>query len=102
MFKPKESIQCEYGLVFIDELVPNDHLLRLIEKYIGFSFLLEKVLPYYSDDNGLPTDPLILFKMMFIGYLYGIRSERQLEREIRTNGAYRWFLGLKFTDSGIF
>jgi transposase len=35
---------------------------------------------------------------MFIGYIYGIRSERQLEREIRTNVAYRWFLGLKFKD----
>ncbi|WP_236619604.1 transposase [Bacillus sp. 1NLA3E] len=39
---------------------------------------------------------------MYIGYLYGIRSERQLEREIRTIVAYRWFLGLKFKDSGIF
>jgi transposase len=71
----------------------------LIDKYIDFSFLLEKVRPYYSDDNGRPTDPLILFKMMFIGYIYGIRSERQLEREIRTNVAYRWFLGLKFKDT---
>jgi len=69
-------------------LVPDDHLLRLIDKYINFSFLLEKVRPYYSDDNGRPTDPLILFKMMFIGYIYGIHSERQLEREIRTNVVY--------------
>jgi transposase len=42
--------------------------------------------------------PLLLFKMMFISYIYGIRSERQLEREIRTNVAYRWFLGLKFKN----
>ena len=79
-------------------MVADDHLLLLIDKYIDFSFLLEKVRPYYSDDNGRPTDPLILFKMMFIGYIYGIRSERQLEREIRTNVVYRWFLGLKFKD----
>ncbi|GHH96790.1 hypothetical protein AM1BK_03330 [Neobacillus kokaensis] len=65
----------------------------MIDKYIDFSFLLKKIRPYYSDNNGHPTDPLILFKMMFIGYIYGIRSERQLEREIRTNVAYRWFLG---------
>jgi transposase len=96
MFKPKESSQSEFEFVSNDEFVPVDHLLRLIDKYIDFSFLLEKVRPYYSDDNGRPTDSLILFKMMFIGYLYGIRSERQLEREIRTNVAYRWFLGLKF------
>ena len=82
MFKPKESSQSEYEFVSIDELAPDDHLLRLIDKYINFSFLLEKVRPYYSDDNGRPTNPLILFKMMFIGYIYGIRSERQLEREI--------------------
>jgi len=65
---------------------------------IDFSFLLEKVCPYYNDDNGRPTDPLIFFKMMLIDYIYGIRSERQLEREIRTNVVYRRFLGLKFKD----
>ncbi len=92
MFKPKEFSQSEYEFVSIDELVPDDHLLRLIDKYIYFSFLLEKVRPYYSHDNGRPTNPLILFKMMFIGYIYSIRSERQLEREIRTNVAYRWFI----------
>jgi len=98
MFKPSESTQNEYEFVSIDEFVPSDHLLRKIDKYIDFSFILEKVRPYYSDDNGRPSDPLILFKMMFIGYIYGIRSERKLEQEIRMNIAYRWFLGLKFHD----
>ncbi|WP_157087780.1 IS1182 family transposase, partial [Oceanobacillus damuensis] len=41
---------------------------------------------------------LVLFKMMFIGYFYGIRSERQLEKEVQLNVAYRWFLGLKLSD----
>ncbi|MCM3765297.1 IS1182 family transposase [Neobacillus niacini] len=99
MFKPKEPSQSEFEFVSIDELVPDDHLLRLIDKYVDFSFLLEKVRPFYSDDNGRPSDPLLLFKMMFIGYLFGIRSERQLEKEIKMNIAYRWFLGLKFHDS---
>lgn len=99
MFKPRESVQSEYELVSIDELVPKDHLLRLIDRYIDFTFLLDKVRPFYSEDNGRPSDPLILFKMMFIGYIYGIRSERQLEREVKMNIAYRWFLGLKLTDS---
>jgi transposase len=83
MFNPKESSQSEYEFVSIDELVPDEHLLRLVDKYIDFSFLLEKVRPFYSDDNGRPTNPLIIFKMMFIGYLYGIRSERLLERKIK-------------------
>jgi transposase len=98
MFKPRVSSQNEFEFVSIDELVPDNHLLRLIDKHIDFSFLLTKVRPYYSDDNGRPSDPLILFKMMFIGYFYGIRSERQLQREIEVNVAYRWFLGLKLKD----
>jgi transposase len=98
MLKSKESSQNEYEFVSIDELVPENHLLRLIDKYIDLSFILEKAKPYYSEDNGRPTDPLLLFKMMFIGYFYGIRSERQLEQEIKMNVAYRWFLGLKFRD----
>ncbi|MDP4170968.1 MAG: hypothetical protein Q8906_10205 [Bacillota bacterium] len=43
MFKPKESGQIEYEFVSIDELVPEDHPLRLIDKFFDFSFLLEKV-----------------------------------------------------------
>ena len=62
MFKPKVSIQMEFEFVSIDVLVPNDRLLRKVDKYIDFSFLLEKVRPFYSDNNGRPTDPLDLFK----------------------------------------
>ncbi len=92
--------QNEVEFVYLEELVPDDHLLRKIDKYIDFSFILEKVAPYYCENNGRPSiNPVILFKMMFIGYLYGIRSERQLEREIQMNLAYRWFLGLKINDS---
>lgn len=88
-----------YEFVCLDELVPEDHLLRVIQKHIDFSFIREKVRPYYCEDNGRPSiDPVVLFKMIFIGYLYGIRSERQLEKEIQTNIAYRWFLGLSLTD----
>src|SRR4029079_9824878 len=43
-------------------------------------------------------DPTLMFKALFIGYLFGIRSERQMVREIEVNVAYRWFLGLKLTD----
>ncbi|NRG45848.1 IS5/IS1182 family transposase, partial [Bacillus sp. CRN 9] len=58
--------------VSIEDLVPQDHLLRKIDQYIDFTFILEKVRPYYSEDNGRPSlDPLVLFKMMFIGYFYG-------------------------------
>jgi transposase len=98
MFRPKRESQNEAEFVMIDDLVPHDHLLRKVDQYIDFSFISEKVRPLYSENNGRPSDPIQLFKMMFIGYFYGIRSERQLEREVQTNIAYRWFLGLKLTD----
>ena len=54
----------------------------------------------YCADNGRPAlDPELLFKMLFIGYLFGIRSERQLVREVEVNVAYRWFLGLGLADN---
>ncbi|WP_228006727.1 transposase, partial [Brevibacillus borstelensis] len=91
----------QYEVVCLDELVPEDHLLRVIQKHVDFSFIREKVRLYYCEDNGRPAiDPVVFFKMIFIGYLYGIRSERQLEKEIQTNIAYRWFLGLSRPDRG--
>ncbi|MEI3607945.1 IS1182 family transposase [Pseudogracilibacillus sp. SE30717A] len=100
LFYTRNNTQNELELICLEELVPQDHLLRKIDKYIDFSFIVDKVRPYYCEDNGRPSlDPLVLFKMMFIGYLYGIRSERQLEKEIQMNLAYRWFLGLRISDS---
>ena len=85
--------------VSIEELVPKDHLLRKIDKVIDFGFIREKVKDLYCADNGRPAiDPVVLFKMLFIGYLYGTRSERQLVRDIQVNVAYRWFLGFGLTD----
>ncbi|ASK63859.1 IS5/IS1182 family transposase [Virgibacillus phasianinus] len=99
MFHTRKNTQNEVEFVSIEDLVPQNHLLRKIDKYIDFTFILDKVRPYYCEDNGRPSlDPLVLFKMMFIGYFFGIRSERQLEREIQVNIAYRWFLGLKISD----
>lgn len=80
--------------VIIENLVPKDHLLRKIDQHIDFSFIYEKVERFYCTDNGRPSiDPVVFFKMLFIGYLFGIRSERQLMRDIEVNVAYRWFLG---------
>ncbi|WP_308633820.1 IS1182 family transposase [Paenibacillus silvisoli] len=99
MLRPNREKQQNYELVSIEDLVPADHLLRKIDKYIDFSFIDERVRHLYSQDNGRPAiDPLVLFKMIFLGYFYGIRSERQLERDIQTNLAYRWFLGLGLAD----
>jgi transposase len=85
--------------VILENLVPQDHLLRKIDKYVDFSFINKICKPYYSENNGRPAiEPVILFKMLFIGYLYGIRSERRLVEEVKVNMAYRWFLGYGLED----
>lgn len=99
MLRSNRESQSTFEFVCIEELVPENHLLRQIDKTIDFSFILEKVRHLYSENNGRPSiDPIVLFKMMFIGYIFGIRSERQLEQEIQTNVAYRWFLGFSLTE----
>lgn len=99
MLKDKAPTQSELEFVCIDELVPADHLLRKIDKTINFDFIHDLVKDLYCPDNGRPAlDPTLMFKLLFIGYLYGVRSERQLIREVQVNVAYRWFLGLSLTD----
>jgi transposase len=89
----------ELEFVSVDELVPKDHLLRQLERAVDFSFIRERVACLYCADHGRPAiDPVILFKMLIIGYLFDIRSERQLARDIQVNVAYRWFLGLTLKD----
>lgn len=99
MLRIPDSKQTEMELVVLEDLVPENHLLRKIDKYIDFTFVREKLSPFYCKDNGRPAfDPVMLFKIYLLGFMYGIRSERQLIREIQVNLAYRWFLGLNITD----
>lgn len=88
-----------YEFVCIDNMVPKDHILRKIKKYIDFSFIDTLVKDMYCADNGRPAvDPKIIFKMLFLGYLFGIRSERQIVRDVEVNVAYRWFLDYTLSD----
>lgn len=99
MLKNRPQTQSSLEFVSIDELVPADHLLRKIDAKIDFSFIHDLVKDFYCDNNGRPAlDPTLMFKLLFIGYLFGIRSERQLIRDSQVNVAYRWFLGLSLTD----
>lgn len=99
MLKKPAPEQTALEMVTLDGLVPKDHLLRKIDAVIDFSFIHDRVGGFYCADNGRPAlDPTLMFKALFIGYLFGIRSERQLVREIEVNVAYRWFLRMKLTD----
>lgn len=81
-------------------LVPEEHLLRKIDKAIEFRHIYEIVGKLYSADNGRPSvDPVVLFKMVLIQHLYGIRSLRQTYSEITMNIAYRWFLGYGLSEA---
>jgi transposase len=82
----------------LEELVPADHLLRQIDRFLDFSDLREHLAPYYSDTGRPSVDPELTIRMLLIGYCLGIRSERQLCEEVKLNLAYRWFCRLSIED----
>jgi transposase len=90
----------EQMLMFcMDDMVPQNHMLRAIDKAIDWTFIYDLVEDKYCMDNGRPSmDPVMLIKIPFIQYLYGIKSMRQTIKEIEVNVAYRWFLGLDMLD----
>lgn len=91
---PNERDQIEF--IAIEQLVPQDHLVRKLESAIDFSFIYPMVENLYSALGRPSIDPVVLIKMTFIQYVFGIRSMRQTIKEIETNVAYRWFLGFGF------
>ena len=94
----KQSGQIQMVILDIDSMIPEDHLLRRIKNCVNFDFIYEKAAPYYSHVGRKSIDPVVLIKMLLIGYLYGIKSERRLEEEVSLNLAYRWFCGIDLMD----
>lgn len=93
------ELRDQIQMLSVGDLVPEDHLLRKIDKAIDWSFIYDLVQDKYSPDFGRPSvDPVTLIKIPLIQYLYGIKSMRQTIKEIEVNVAYRWFLGLDFTS----
>ena len=80
----------------LEDQVPETHLLRLIEKHISFAFVRERLKDSYSETGRPSIDPELLLRILLIGYLYGITSERKLVEELRMHLAWRWFTGLGF------
>ena len=99
MYEKKREQQQAMELVILEEMIPQDHLLCKMDRSVDFSFIRKLCEPLYCPDNGRPAiDPETLFRMLFVGYLYGIRSECRLEEEVNYNLAYKWFCGLNITQ----
>jgi transposase len=80
----------------LEEQIPEDHLLRMLDRYIDFSFVRERLKGFYSSTGRPSIDPEVLLRLLLVGYMYGITSERRLLDEVRMHLAYRWFTRLDF------
>ena len=99
MMTKTEFTQSRFHMLTINDMVPETHLLRKIHSLVDFSFVYEQLEGVYCIGNGRPSiDPVVLIKMLLIGFLYGIPSERRIVEEVQVNMAYRWFLGLDIFD----
>ena len=98
MLSRKENKQTKMFFGTLEELMPKEHFLRDLDNTVDFNFIYEKVELLYSNTGRPSVDPVVLVKMLLLGYLYGIESERKLEQEIRVNIAYRWFLGIELDE----
>ena len=97
MLNINKNIQSEILMTTMEELVPQDSLFRKIDKYIDFTFIYDEVKDLYCENNGRPSiDPVVLFKIVFIQALDGIKSMRQTCKKIKVDAEYRWFLGIPF------
>lgn len=94
MLNKNEENRHTLEIVNLDDLVPGEHLLRKIDAAVNFEKIYDLVEDLYCPNNGRPSiDPVVLFKIVLIQHLYGIRSLRQTAAEVEMNIAYRWFIG---------
>ena len=82
----------------LDDAVPEDHLVRKIDTVLDLSWLRSELAAHYSSIGRPSIDPVLMIRMLIIGYVFAIRSERALCREVQVNLAYRWFCGLSIED----
>src|SRR5499427_2545252 len=82
----------------LEEVVPDDHLVRAIAGVLDLSWVRAELAPHYSHTGRPSIDPVLMIRMLIVGYAFAIRSERALCREVQVNLAYRWFCGLGIED----
>ncbi|MEL6954991.1 MAG: IS1182 family transposase [Pseudomonadota bacterium] len=99
MMGPRQEAQAALFYEFsLEEHVPQDHLLRSIDRFVDLSSIRAHLSDFYSHTGRPSVDPELLIRMLLVGYCFGIRSERRLCEEVHLNLAYRWFCRLDLND----
>ena len=99
MIGPRQEAQAALFYEFsLEDHVPQDHLLRSIDRFVDLSSIRTHLAEFYSHTGRPSIDPELLFRMLLVGYCFGIRSERRLCEEVHLNLAYRWFCRLDLND----
>src|SRR3954466_4354907 len=83
----------------LDDAVPEDHLVRKIDAALDLSWLRSELAPHYSSMGRPSIDPELMIRMLVVGYVFAVRSERLICREVQVNLAYRWFCKLGIEDA---
>ncbi len=82
----------------LENHVPADHLLHAIDRFVDLSGIRHDLAPFCSAIGRPSIDPELMIRMLLVGYVMGVRSERRLCEEVHLNLAYRWFCRLELTD----
>ena len=99
MLGPKQEAQSALFYDFsIEEHIPSDHILRAVDGVIDLSGVRQHLSEFYSNTGRPSIDPELMMRMLLVGYIMGVRSERRLCDEVHLNLAYRWFCKLDLTD----
>ena len=83
----------------LDDVVPADHLVRRIDAVLDLGWIHQELAPFYSNTGRPSIDPELMIRMLLVGYVFAIRSERRICAEVRVNLAYRWLCRLSIEDT---
>src|SRR5881396_923836 len=99
MMGRREDRQVQFFYAFdLDKVVPPDHLVRHIDAVLDLNWVHKELASYYSHTGRPSIDPVLMIRMLLVGYVFAIRSERRICAEIQVNLAYRWFCKLGIED----
>ena len=100
MMGRRDDGQSQFFYAFdLDKVVPPDHLVRQIDAVLDLDWVHKELAPYYSHTGRPSIDPVLMIRMLIVGYVFAIRSERRICAEVQVNLAYRWFCKLGIEDS---